>query len=60
MFEDVSLVEARLRQHPGHAVTDFASRDLYRSAVDDLARGCPQPTIALAGMAVELASGAVS
>ena len=38
-FEGVSLVEAGLHDHPGYAQMDFASRNLYRSAVEDLARG---------------------
>ncbi|MDN5569330.1 MAG: glycosyl transferase, partial [Paracoccus sp. (in: a-proteobacteria)] len=40
LFEQVSLVEARLRDHPGYGAMDFLSRNLYRSAVEDLARGC--------------------
>lgn len=58
LFEDVSLVEARLRQHPGHAAMDFLSRNLYRSAVEELSRGSGVSEIELAGMAVGLAAEA--
>jgi cyclic beta-1,2-glucan glucanotransferase len=40
LFESVSLVEAGLRAHPGYGAMDFPSRNLYRSAVEDLARAC--------------------
>lgn len=39
LFESVSLVEAGLRRHAGYGRMDFASRNLYRSAVEELARG---------------------
>ncbi|MFN3273228.1 MAG: GH36-type glycosyl hydrolase domain-containing protein [Paracoccus sp. (in: a-proteobacteria)] len=58
LFEDVSLVEARLRRHPGHAAMDFASRNLYRSAIEELSRGSGQPEIALACRAIALAQAA--
>ncbi len=38
-FEDASLIEARLRQQPGYADMDFATRNDYRSAIETLARG---------------------
>jgi len=38
-FESVSLVDARLGEHDGFAAMDFPSRNLYRSAIEDLARG---------------------
>jgi cyclic beta-1,2-glucan synthetase len=38
-FEDVSLVDATLRQHPGYVAMDFTTRDRYRHAIEDLARG---------------------
>ncbi len=41
LFESVSLVEAGLREHPGYAAMDFPSRNLYRSAVEDLSRDSP-------------------
>jgi cyclic beta-1,2-glucan glucanotransferase len=36
-FEEVSLVDATLRQHPSFMTMDFATRDLYRHAVETLA-----------------------
>lgn len=56
LFEDVSLVEAHLRRHPGHARMDFASRNLYRSAVEELSRGSGRSETQLADMAVTLAA----
>lgn len=38
LFESVSLVDAKLREHPGFSAMDFASRNLYRDALEDLAR----------------------
>jgi cyclic beta-1,2-glucan synthetase len=38
-FESVSLVDALLRSKSGFARMDFASRDLYRRAIEQLARG---------------------
>ncbi|OJH43332.1 hypothetical protein [Paracoccus sp. SM22M-07] len=58
LFEDVSLVEAGLRRHPGHAAMDFASRNLYRSAIEELSRGSGSPETQLADMTVELAARA--
>ncbi|MBA2292740.1 MAG: hypothetical protein H0W15_09845 [Gemmatimonadales bacterium] len=36
--EQVSLVDDLLRAHPTHQQMDFASRDAYRHAIEDLAR----------------------
>ena len=55
-FEGVSLVEAGLRNHPGYAAMDFPSRNLYRSAVEDLARGSAQSETAVAALACERAA----
>ncbi len=38
-FEAVSLVDEVLRAGPNHAAMDFATRDAYRHAVEELARG---------------------
>ncbi|HTO65682.1 MAG TPA: glycosyl transferase, partial [Bradyrhizobium sp.] len=38
-FESVSLVDAKLRSESDFAKMDFATRDLYRKAIEDLARG---------------------
>ncbi|HUL63078.1 MAG TPA: glucoamylase family protein [Burkholderiaceae bacterium] len=37
-FEQVSLVDATLRQHAGYVAIDFTTRDHYRHAIEDLAR----------------------
>ncbi|SHN16741.1 GH36-type glycosyl hydrolase domain-containing protein [Roseibium suaedae] len=59
LFEGVSLVDAKLREHAGFAAMDFASRNLYRTAVEDLARHCDHSEIEVAGLAIE-AAGRVS
>jgi cyclic beta-1,2-glucan synthetase len=38
-FENVSLVDEELRTGSDFAAMDFASRNLYRSAIEDIARG---------------------
>ena len=38
-FEAVSLVDGVLGAGPSHAASDFATRDAYRHAVEELARG---------------------
>src|SRR5207302_2415592 len=39
IFESVSLVDATLRGDPNFAQMDFQTRDRYRHAVEELARG---------------------
>lgn len=39
LFESVSLVDERLRASSAFATMDFPTRDLYRSAIEQLARG---------------------
>ena len=39
LFESISLVDARLRAASGFAAMDFPTRNLYRSAIEHLARG---------------------
>ncbi|HLV84978.1 MAG TPA: glucoamylase family protein, partial [Devosia sp.] len=39
LFESVSLVDARLRAKSAFGDMDFATRDLYRNAIEELARG---------------------
>ena len=60
IFEEVSFVEARLRRHPGHAAMDFASRNLYRSAVEEIARGSGVDEIEVAERAIARAQDAPS
>ncbi len=52
LFERVSLVDARLRTHPGFAAMDFATRNLYRSAIEQLARGSSASELEVADRAL--------
>jgi cyclic beta-1,2-glucan synthetase len=51
-FETVSLVDDVLRAAPNYAALDFATRDAYRHAVEDLARGSHRPELDIARQAV--------
>src|SRR5580692_12833019 len=57
-FESVSLVDELLRSESGFAAMDFASRDLYRRAIEQLARGSGQTELNIASAA--LAAGDTS
>ena len=48
LFESVSLVDARLRAASAFDEMDFPTRNLYRSAIEQLARGapCTEPEVA--------------
>ncbi|WP_260435147.1 MULTISPECIES: glucoamylase family protein, partial [unclassified Burkholderia] len=48
LFERISLVDQVLRSHPGFAEMDFPTRNLYRDAVEALARGAPVSEIEIA------------
>ncbi len=56
-FESVSLVDTVLRQNPVFAASDFATRDRYRHAIEELARGCDYSEVRVAEHALGLASG---
>ncbi|POF29134.1 GH36-type glycosyl hydrolase domain-containing protein [Roseibium marinum] len=58
LFEEVSLVDARLRAHPGFSVMDFASRNLYRTAIEDLARHSDNSETQVAELVLEAANAA--
>ncbi|HVO03828.1 MAG TPA: hypothetical protein VMT54_16625, partial [Candidatus Cybelea sp.] len=60
LFESVSLVDARLRTDSHFAAMDFASRNLYRSAIEHLARGSPQSEIEVADQALKAARKAAA
>ncbi len=47
-FESVSLVDELLRSQSAFAAMDFASRDLYRRAIEQLARGSKHTEIDIA------------
>ncbi|AIO69325.1 glycosyltransferase 36 associated family protein [Burkholderia oklahomensis] len=48
LFERISLVDQVLRSHPGFAQMDFPTRNLYRNAVEALARGAPVSELEIA------------
>jgi len=51
-FENVSLVDEQLRDGSEFAAMDFASRNLYRSAIEELARGARRPELEIARAAM--------
>ncbi len=55
LFESVSLVDARLRAGSGFAAMDLPTRNLYRSAIEQLARGSPCSELEIAGYALAAA-----
>jgi cyclic beta-1,2-glucan synthetase len=55
-FENVSIVERMLRRSRLYTEMDFRSRDLYRAAVEDLARGARIEEIELVERLNELAA----
>lgn len=58
LFESVSLVDARLRADSGFAAMDFQTRNLYRSAIEQLARGSSCSELDIAGHALAAAQAA--
>ena len=54
-FESISLVDEALRGGSDFAGMDFATRDYYRHAIEDLARGSNRPEIEVADRAVQRA-----
>ena len=57
-FENVSLVDAALRAKSNFAAMDFPTRDSYRHAIEELARGSSHTEIEIAQMAVHNAQAA--
>ena len=51
-FESVSLVDEVLHAGPNYAAMDFATRDAYRHAVEELGRGSGRPELDVARLAV--------
>src|SRR5206468_2188008 len=51
-FESVSLVDQVLHVGPNYAAMDFATRDAYRHAVEEIGRGSGQPELDVARLAV--------
>ena len=52
-FESVSLVDARLRAASAFATMDFPTRNLYRSAIEQLARGSSFSELQVADQALQ-------
>ena len=59
-FESVSLVDAALRADSDFAEMDFPTRDRYRHAIEELARGSGQPELEVARHAIAAAKRAAS
>src|SRR6266404_7154827 len=57
-FESVSLVDEVLSKGPGYAAMDFATRDAYRHAIEELARGSGRAELDVARQAIAHAQGA--
>ena len=55
LFESVSLVDAVLRSDASFGQTDFPTRDRYRQAIEELARGSKHTEIEIARRAVQAA-----
>ena len=53
LFESVSLVDERLRAASDFAGMDFATRNLYRSAIEQLARGSALSELEIADHALQ-------
>ena len=53
LFENVSLVDARLGAHSNFAAMDFATRNQYRSAIEQLARGSACSELEVAEQALQ-------
>jgi len=60
LFEGVSLVDAVLRQYSEFGQMDFPTRDRYRGAIEELARGSKLTEPEIAHRAVQAASGGAS
>jgi cyclic beta-1,2-glucan synthetase len=52
LFESVSLVDAAMRAGSDFAAMDFSTRDLYRRAIEELARGSTHPELEIARLAL--------
>ncbi len=52
LFESVSLVDTQLRAASNFAAMDFPTRDLYRSAIEQLARGSSSSELEIAVLAL--------
>ena len=55
-FEEVSLIDARLCESSDFAALDFATRNMYRTAIETLARRSPRTEAQVTEAALELAA----
>ena len=55
LFESVSLVDESLRAGSDFAAMDFATRNMYRSGIEQLARGCELSELDIAKFALDAA-----
>ena len=60
LFESVSLVDARLHAGSAFAAMDFPTRNLYRSAIEQLARGSSASELDIADLVLKLAETAAA
>lgn len=60
LFESVSLVDERLCQYSVFAEMNFTTRNLYRSAIEQLARGSTLSELDIAGRVLDLAQVAAT
>ncbi|HEY3596248.1 MAG TPA: glucoamylase family protein [Paraburkholderia sp.] len=60
LFESVSLVDARLRAGSAFGTMDFPTRNLYRSAIEQLARGSAASELEVANLALLAARTALA
>jgi cyclic beta-1,2-glucan synthetase len=58
LFERISLVDAVLRSGSGFSEMDFPTRDLYRRAIEELARGSSHSELEVARLALQAAERA--
>lgn len=58
IFERVSLTDKKLRAESDFAAMDFPTRDRYRHAIEELARGSDASELAVAHLAIEAAQHA--
>jgi cyclic beta-1,2-glucan synthetase len=56
LVESVSLIDDALRAGSGFAQMDFATRNLYRGAIEELARGAKRPELEIAQAALAAAA----
>ena len=57
-FDSVSLVDRLLRSHSDYGAMDFPSRTIYRTAIEELARGSGASELAVAQQAIDFSADA--